>query len=114
MKIAAYCRVSTDKADQLNSLEAQKEFFSEYTQRTAASTERKNAALCRILPKAGKQLLWHAMQKGLPLQLRDQRSDRGDKRRGVQEMPSEPGVLDTALSPDLSEGIWSSADHGGK
>ena len=28
MKIAAYCRVSTDKADQLNSLEAQKEFFS--------------------------------------------------------------------------------------
>lgn len=34
MNIAAYCRVSTDKADQLNSLEAQKEFFSEYTQRT--------------------------------------------------------------------------------
>lgn len=34
MKIAAYCRVSTDKADQLNSLEAQKQFFSEYTQRT--------------------------------------------------------------------------------
>ena len=34
MKIAAYCRVSTDKADQLNSLEAQNEFFSEYTQRT--------------------------------------------------------------------------------
>ncbi len=34
MKIAAYCRVSTDKADQLNRLEAQKEFFSEYTQRT--------------------------------------------------------------------------------
>ena len=34
MKIAAYCRVSTDKADQLNSLEAQKEFFSKYTQRT--------------------------------------------------------------------------------
>ncbi len=34
MKIAAYCRVSTDKADQLNSLEAQKEFFFEYTQRT--------------------------------------------------------------------------------
>ena len=27
MNIAAYCRVSTDKADQLNSLEAQKEFF---------------------------------------------------------------------------------------
>ncbi len=34
MRIAAYCRVSTDKEDQLNSLEAQKKFFSEYTQRT--------------------------------------------------------------------------------
>lgn len=34
MNIAAYCRVSTDKSDQLNSLEAQKDFFSEYTKRT--------------------------------------------------------------------------------
>ena len=34
MNIAAYCRVSTDKEDQLNSLEAQKNFFAEYTQRT--------------------------------------------------------------------------------
>ena len=34
MNIAAYCRVSTDKEDQLNSLDAQKAFFSEYTQRT--------------------------------------------------------------------------------
>ena len=34
MNIAAYCRVSTDKEDQLNSLETQKQFFSEYTQRT--------------------------------------------------------------------------------
>jgi DNA invertase Pin-like site-specific DNA recombinase/uncharacterized Zn finger protein len=34
MNIAAYCRVSTDKSDQLNSLEAQKEFFAEYTKRT--------------------------------------------------------------------------------
>ena len=34
MNIAAYCRVSTDKEDQLNSLEAQKVFFAEYTQRT--------------------------------------------------------------------------------
>lgn len=32
MNIAAYCRVSTDKEDQLNSLEAQKNFFTEYTQ----------------------------------------------------------------------------------
>ena len=34
MNIAAYCRVSTDKEDQLNSLQAQKAFFAEYTQRT--------------------------------------------------------------------------------
>lgn len=34
MNIAAYCRVSTDKEDQLNSLETQKEFFAEYTDRT--------------------------------------------------------------------------------
>ena len=34
MNIAAYCRVSTDKTDQLNSLEAQKQFFTEYTERT--------------------------------------------------------------------------------
>ena len=34
MNIAAYCRVSTDKEDQLNSLEAQKQFFTEYTKRT--------------------------------------------------------------------------------
>lgn len=34
MNIAAYCRVSTEKEDQLNSLEAQKEFFTEYTKKT--------------------------------------------------------------------------------
>lgn len=34
MNIAAYCRVSTDKTDQLNSLETQKEFFLEYTKHT--------------------------------------------------------------------------------
>lgn len=34
MNLAAYCRVSTDKQDQLNSLEAQKNFFAEYTKRT--------------------------------------------------------------------------------
>lgn len=33
MNIAAYCRVSTDTADQLNSLETQKSFFVEYAQR---------------------------------------------------------------------------------
>lgn len=34
MRIAAYCRVSTDKEDQLNSLVTQKEFFEEYAKRT--------------------------------------------------------------------------------
>lgn len=34
MNIAAYCRVSTEKEDQINSLEAQKKFFAEYTART--------------------------------------------------------------------------------
>ena len=33
MNIAAYCRVSTDKEDQLNSLEVQKQFFHEYAQK---------------------------------------------------------------------------------
>ncbi len=40
MRIAAYCRVSTDKEDQLNSLEAQKVFFAEYTKRTGDSLVR--------------------------------------------------------------------------
>jgi DNA invertase Pin-like site-specific DNA recombinase len=33
MNIAAYCRVSTNKEDQLNSLETQKEFFEEYARK---------------------------------------------------------------------------------
>lgn len=33
MNIAAYCRVSTDKEDQLNSLETQKKFFGEYAEK---------------------------------------------------------------------------------
>lgn len=33
MNVAAYCRVSTDKEDQLNSLEVQKEFFQEYARK---------------------------------------------------------------------------------
>lgn len=40
MNIAAYCRVSTDKEDQLNSLEAQKRFFVEYAQRTGGTLVR--------------------------------------------------------------------------
>ena len=34
MNIAAYCRVSTETEDQLNSLEAQKKFFADYTAKT--------------------------------------------------------------------------------
>ena len=33
MKIAAYCRVSTDKDEQMDSLIHQKEFFAEYAKR---------------------------------------------------------------------------------
>ncbi|OUO78361.1 recombinase family protein [Blautia sp. An249] len=33
MRVAAYCRVSTDKTDQMNSLETQKKFFLEFTRR---------------------------------------------------------------------------------
>ena len=40
MNIAAYCRVSTDKEDQLNSLTTQKEFFEEYTKRTGENLVR--------------------------------------------------------------------------
>ena len=40
MNIAAYCRVSTDKADQLNSLETQKEFFLQYAEKTGHSLVR--------------------------------------------------------------------------
>lgn len=33
MRVAAYCRVSTDKEDQLNSLQAQKAFFEEFARK---------------------------------------------------------------------------------
>jgi DNA invertase Pin-like site-specific DNA recombinase len=33
MKISAYCRVSTDKDEQLKSFEAQKDFFADYAQK---------------------------------------------------------------------------------
>ena len=52
MRIAAYCRVSTDKADQLNSLEAQKKFFMDYVKRTGntlvrlRSEERRVGKVC--------------------------------------------------------------------
>ncbi len=40
MKIAAYCRVSTDKDEQLDSLEHQKEFFSEYASKNGHTLAR--------------------------------------------------------------------------
>jgi Resolvase, N terminal domain. len=33
IKVAAYCRVSTDKEDQANSLVSQKQYFAEYIHR---------------------------------------------------------------------------------
>lgn len=33
MKVAAYCRVSTDKEDQVNSFESQQRYFKEYIER---------------------------------------------------------------------------------
>ena len=35
IKVAGYCRVSTDKDDQVNSFETQKAYFREYIQRKA-------------------------------------------------------------------------------
>lgn len=32
-RVAAYCRVSTDKTDQANSLESQQQYFDEYIKR---------------------------------------------------------------------------------
>lgn len=37
MNVAAYCRVSTDTDDQLNSLETQKRFFNEYTEKNGGN-----------------------------------------------------------------------------
>ena len=50
MNIAAYCRVSTDKEDQLNSLEKQKEFFEEYAQKEGHTLVRLYADACVIIP----------------------------------------------------------------
>lgn len=59
MNIAAYCRVSTDKEDQLNSLEAQKEFFSEYTKRTGDNLVRLYAEKSVIVGIKSRGLLRH-------------------------------------------------------
>ncbi len=45
INIAAYCRVSTDKEYQLNSLEAQKAFFAEYTTRTGDTLLSRNTVV---------------------------------------------------------------------
>ena len=36
IKVAVYCRVSTDKEDQINSFETQKAYFGEYIQRNSS------------------------------------------------------------------------------
>ena len=59
MNIAAYCRVSTDKEDQLNSLEAQKAFFAEYTQRTGDNLVRLYAEKSVIVGIKSRRLLGH-------------------------------------------------------
>ena len=46
MRLGVYCRVSTDKLDQLNSLETQKTFFEEFA-------EKNNHALVKIYADEG-------------------------------------------------------------
>ena len=69
MKIAAYCRVSTDKEEQLHSLNHQKEFFTEYARRNghelyrlyadegiSGTSLKKREAFRRLLRDAGLHL----------------------------------------------------------
>lgn len=49
MNIAAYCRVSTDKEDQLNSLDAQKRFFTEFTEKNGHTLVRLYADATAII-----------------------------------------------------------------
>ena len=51
IRVAAYCRVSTDKEDQLNSLDAQKRFFTEFTEKNGQRPHHPEARLdlCRHL-----------------------------------------------------------------
>ncbi len=69
MKIAAYCRVSTDKEDQLNSLEAQKSFFTEYTEKNGHNLVRLYAdegiSGTKIKNRTEFQRLMRDAQKGL-------------------------------------------------
>ncbi len=69
MNIAAYCRVSTDKEDQLNSLEAQKGFFTEYTEKNGHKLVRLYAdegiSGTKIKNRTEFQRLMRDAQKGL-------------------------------------------------
>ncbi len=69
MNIAAYCRVSTDKEDQLNSLEAQKSFFTEYTEKNGHNLVRLYAdegiSGTKIRNRTEFQRLMRDAQKGL-------------------------------------------------
>ncbi|MGN0674177.1 MAG: recombinase family protein [Oscillospiraceae bacterium] len=69
MNIAAYCRVSTDKEDQINSLEAQKKFFVEYTQNSGHNLVRLYAdegiSGTKIKNRTEFQRLMRDAQKGL-------------------------------------------------
>lgn len=78
MKIAAYCRVSTDKQDQLNSLETQKGFFLSYAEKTGdelvrvyadegiSGTKTKNrAAFLRLMEDARKGLFLAVVVKDI-------------------------------------------------
>ena len=47
LRVAAYCRVSTDKEDQLNSLSAQRQFFQKYI------TEHPGWSLVRVFADEG-------------------------------------------------------------
>ncbi|MFT8888815.1 MAG: recombinase family protein [Ethanoligenens sp.] len=69
MHIAAYCRVSTDKADQLNSLETQKRFFTEYTEKSGHTLVRLYAdegiSGTKIKKRMEFQRLMHDAETGL-------------------------------------------------
>lgn len=69
MNIAAYCRVSTDKTDQLNSLEAQKNFFTEFTEKNGHTLVRLYAdegiSGTKIKNRTEFQRLMRDAQKGL-------------------------------------------------
>jgi DNA invertase Pin-like site-specific DNA recombinase/uncharacterized small protein (DUF1192 family) len=69
MNIAAYCRVSTDTEDQLNSLDAQKRFFTEYTEKNGYNLVRLYAdegiSGTKIKKRVEFQRLMHDAELGL-------------------------------------------------